>query len=134
MSRLFQIKIQIKRTKVNDLVDIGSQSNLIYEVVEKKLGLETYEHPHPYPLGWVKKGIEIQVTRRCKVNFGINSQYIDVFEVDVIPLDDFDVVFGSHYLYVRDAICMRRENQYKWVKHGINYNIREHQCKTRVIM
>ncbi|KAH9304699.1 hypothetical protein KI387_009103, partial [Taxus chinensis] len=60
MSRLFQIKIQIKRTKVNALVDTGSQSNLISEVVVKKLGLETYEHPHPYPLGWVKKGVEIQ--------------------------------------------------------------------------
>ncbi|KAH9308775.1 hypothetical protein KI387_036686, partial [Taxus chinensis] len=60
MSRLSQIEIQIKRTKVNDLVDIGSQSNLISEAVVKKLGLETYEHPHPYPLGWVKKGVEIQ--------------------------------------------------------------------------
>lgn len=132
MSKLFQIKIQIKRTKVNALVDTDSQSNLIYEAVVKKLGLETYEHPHPHPLGWVKKGVEIQVTRICKVNFGINSKSIDVLEADVIPLDAFDVVFGSPYLYIKDAIFMRRENQYRWVKDGISYNIRAHQCKTQV--
>ena len=130
MSRLFQIK----RTKVNALVDTGSQSNLIVEAVVKNLGLETYKHPHPYPLGRVKKGVEIQVSRICKVKFGINYQYIDVLEVDVIPLDAFDVVFRRPYLYIRDAIFMRREKWYRWVKDGISYNIRAFQHKPQVTM
>ncbi|KAH9324004.1 hypothetical protein KI387_044461, partial [Taxus chinensis] len=66
MSKLFQIK----RAKVNALVDTGSQSNLIFEVVVHNLGLDTYEHLHPYPLGWVKKGVQIQLTKRLRFNLG----------------------------------------------------------------
>ncbi|KAH9304816.1 hypothetical protein KI387_009220, partial [Taxus chinensis] len=50
----------IKKSKVNALADNGSQYNLISNVVVKNLGLESYEHSHPYPLGWVKNGVEIQ--------------------------------------------------------------------------
>ncbi|KAH9326852.1 hypothetical protein KI387_007030 [Taxus chinensis] len=40
----------------------------------------------------------------------------------------------SPYLYTRDAIFVRRENRYRWVKDGINYNIQEHQRKTKIAM
>jgi len=41
--------------------------------------------------------------------------------VDVVPLDVCGVLLGSPYLYVRDAIFMRRVNQYRLVKDGKAY-------------
>eukprot|EP01018_Ginkgo_biloba_P019707 Gb_27715 [translate_table: standard] len=60
-TRLFHVKVQVKKTKVDALFDTYSQANLIAEELVQKLGLETYDHPHPYPLGWVHKDVELQV-------------------------------------------------------------------------
>jgi hypothetical protein len=72
--------------------------------------LEVHDHPNPYPLGWVNKDVELKVTKQCKIKFSISANYIDEVEVDVVPLDVCGVVFGSPYMYMRDAIFMRREN------------------------
>ena len=52
MTKLFHIKIQVKKTKIDALFDSGSQENLIATELVKKLGLEVHDHPNPYPLGW----------------------------------------------------------------------------------
>jgi hypothetical protein len=38
--------------------------------------------------------------------------FIDEVGLDVVPLDVSGVVFGIPYMYVRDAIFIRRANQY----------------------
>jgi uncharacterized protein YydD (DUF2326 family) len=63
MTKLFHIKIQVKKTKVDALFDFGSQANLIVEDLVNKLGLEVHDHPNPYPLGWVNKDVELKVTK-----------------------------------------------------------------------
>ena len=63
ITKLFHIKIQIKKTKVDALFDSGSQANIIAADLISKLGLEVHDHPSPYPLGWVKKDTEIRVTK-----------------------------------------------------------------------
>ena len=50
---LFHLKIQIKKMKVDCIVDSSSQENLISKTMVSNLGLETFKHPNPYPLGWV---------------------------------------------------------------------------------
>jgi hypothetical protein len=50
-SKLFHIMVIIKHTKIDTLIDSGSQSNLISEEVVKKLGLETKLHHKPYSSG-----------------------------------------------------------------------------------
>ena len=52
---LFHIRIISNHTKVDTLFDSGSQENLIYEQLVRKLGLETKNHPKPYHLGWLKE-------------------------------------------------------------------------------
>ena len=52
---LFNIRITFKKTKIDTMSDIGSQANLISEYLVKNLGLETRNHPRPYPLGWLNK-------------------------------------------------------------------------------
>lgn len=68
MTKLFHIKIQVKKTKIDDLFDSGSQANLIAADLVKKLGLEVRDHPNPYPLGWVNKDAELKVTNNAKLD------------------------------------------------------------------
>jgi len=45
MTKLFHIKIQVKKTKIDTLFDSGSHANLIATNLVNKLGLEVYDHP-----------------------------------------------------------------------------------------
>lgn len=55
MTKLFHIKIQVKKTKIDAMFDSRLQVNLIVAKMVKKLGLEVHDNPNPYPLGWVNK-------------------------------------------------------------------------------
>jgi hypothetical protein len=52
--------------------------------------------------------------------------------VDVAPLDVCGVMFGSPYLYVRDAIFRRKYNQYRLVKEGKEDAINSHKDKSKI--
>jgi hypothetical protein len=110
VTKVFNINIQVKKTKVVCLFDFGSQDNLIGEYFLRNIGLEVHDHPNPYPLGWVNKHVDIEATKKCKINFYVIKKYNDEVEVDVLPLDVCGVVFGRPYMYMREEIFMRREN------------------------
>jgi len=80
------------------------------------IGLKSQDHPLPYPLKWVNKDVELKVIKQCKINFFISENYINEVEVDVVPLYLCGAMFGSHYMYIRDAIFIKRENQYHLIK------------------
>ena len=63
INKLFHIKIQVKKTKVDALFDSGSQANLIAAKLVKKLGLEVCDHPNPYLLRWVHKNAKMKVKK-----------------------------------------------------------------------
>jgi hypothetical protein len=52
-NELFHIRVVSKHTKIDTLFYLGSQVNLIFGALVKKMGLETKPHPKPYPLGRV---------------------------------------------------------------------------------
>jgi len=130
---LFHIKVQVKQTRIDTLFDSGSQANLIAEEYVKTLALTTIPHPHPYPLGWVHKNSKLEITKQCKVKFGINRDYIDEVLLDVVPLDICGIVLGSPYLWDRDALFYRKENKYRLIKDGIEYIVNSHQSTKRNI-
>jgi len=72
----------------------------------KKLGLEVYDHPRPYPLGWINEDVELKVTKWCKIRFVISVDFINEVELVVVPFDVCGVMFGSCYMYMRDEIFM----------------------------
>ena len=45
--------------------------------------------------------------KQCKIKFVVSADFIDEVELDVAPLDVCGVVFGSPYIYMRDAILMK---------------------------
>ena len=72
------------------------------------MGLETQNHPRPYPLGWLEEKTQINVTKQCHLKFSITTNYIDEVDLDVIPLDIYGVLLGSTYLYDRDVVFHRK--------------------------
>jgi hypothetical protein len=63
MTKLFHIKIHVKKTKIDALFDSSSHDNLIATDLVRKIGFEVHNHPIPYPLGWVNKDVEIKVMK-----------------------------------------------------------------------
>jgi len=53
------------------MVDLGSQGNLISKSMVSNLGLETFNHPNPYPLGWVHCNASSKFTKKCNLKFAI---------------------------------------------------------------
>jgi hypothetical protein len=92
-----------------------------------KLGSKFYDRPNPYPLGWVNKDADIKVMKQC-------ANCIDEMEVDVVPLDVCGVVLGIPYMYMRDAILTRRENQYHLIKDGSYFIINAHIGKYKIFL
>jgi hypothetical protein len=132
MTKLFHIKVQVKKTKIDALFDFGSQANLIATDLVNTLGLEVHDHSSPYPLGWVNKDPEIKLSKQCKSKFAISVDFIDEAELDIVPLDVCGVVFGSPYMYMRDVIFMQRANQYPLIKDGKSYIINAHKGKSKI--
>jgi len=63
MTKVFHVKIQVKKTKTYVMFNFGSQDNIIVENMASKLQLEVQYHPIPYPLCWVNKDPKIKVTK-----------------------------------------------------------------------
>ena len=72
---------------------------------------------------------KLQVTRKCKLKFAINANFIDEVELDVVPLDICGIVLGSPYIYDKRAIFHHHENKYHLFKYGIEYIVREQRKK-----
>jgi hypothetical protein len=93
------------------------------------IGLKSQDHPLPYPLKWVNKDVELKVIKQCKINFFISENYINEVEVDVVPFYVCVVLIRIPYMYMRDVIFMRKENQYLCTKDGKSFIINEHKDK-----
>ena len=103
---------------------------MILEHLFKRINLETVANPRPYPLGWICKNANLQVTRKCILRFAINSNFLDEDELDVVSLEISGIVLGSPYFYDRKAVFHRHENKYHFFKDGIEYIVRAYKKKT----
>jgi hypothetical protein len=123
---LFHIRFVSKHTKIDTLFDLGSQVNLIYEALVKRMGLETKPHPKIYPIGWVCDKEKLNVTKKCRIEFAITSKFIDEVDLDVVPLDICGIVLGSPYIYDRKTIFFHHENKFHLTKGRVEYIVRVH--------
>ena len=123
-----------KHTNIDTLFDRGSQENLISEVLVKKINLETIPHPKPYPLGWIYKDENLQVSKKCILWFAITANFVDTVELDVFLLDITGIVLGIPYLYDRKAIFYHHEKKYHLFKDGKEFIVRAHRKKTNIAL
>jgi hypothetical protein len=74
-SKLFHIRVIMRHTKVNTLIDSGSQSNLISEELVNQLGLNTQMHHKPYTHKWIINNHQFHITKQCTLKFAISSKF-----------------------------------------------------------
>jgi len=96
------------------------------------LGLETFNHLNPYPLGWVHCNASLQVTKQCKLKFVIIAKYIDEVVVDVVPLEICGVILGNPYMWDSDGIYYKRLNKLRLVKDGKVFLANTHKSKKKL--
>jgi hypothetical protein len=128
-SNLFHIRTIMRHTKIDTLIDSGSQANLISEELVKQLGLKTQTHHNPYTLKWISNHHQMHITKQCTIKFAISSKYVDEVTCDVVSLSECGMVLGSPYLYDRKAIFYRTKNQYQLTKAGQDYVVHAHHVK-----
>jgi hypothetical protein len=127
--KLFHIRVIMRHTKIDTLINSGSQSNLISEELVKQLGLKTQTHHKPYTLKWISNHHQMHITKQCTSKFAISSKYVDEVTCDVVSLRECGMVLGSPYLYDRKAIFYRTKNQYQFTKAGQDYVVHAHRVK-----
>ncbi|GJQ90219.1 reverse mRNAase [Tanacetum coccineum] len=116
--------VDVKQEVIEAIVDTGSQKNLISATLVQKLGLTTTPHPSLYSLGWIQKDMDTQVNQQCKFRFAITNQYVDEVTCEVVLLDICHVIFGSPYLWERNAVYFRRAQKYQFEKDGQKYLVK----------
>jgi hypothetical protein len=126
---LFHIRVIMQHTKIDTLIDSGSQSNLILEELVKQLGLKTQVHHEPYTLKWISNHHQMHITKQCTIKFAKSSKNVDEVTCDVVSLGECGMVLGSPYLYDRKAIFYRTKNQYQLAKAGQDYVVHAHHVK-----
>ena len=128
------MRVISKHTKIDTLFDSGSQANLISEYLVKKLNLETTPHPKPYPLGWICKDANLQVSKKCILRLTITASFVYTIELDVVLLDITSTVLGSPHMYDMKEIFYFHENKYHLFKDGKEFIVRAHRKKTNIAM
>jgi hypothetical protein len=117
-SKLFHIRVIMRNTKIDRLINNGSQSNLISEELVKQLGLKTQTRHKPYTLKWISNHHQMHITKQCTIKFVISSKYVEEVTCDVVSLRECGMVLGSPYLYDRKEIFYRTKNRYQFTKGG----------------
>jgi hypothetical protein len=125
----FHIRVIMRHTKIDTLIDSGSQSNLISEELVKQLGLKTQTHHKTYTLKWMSNHHQMHITKQCIIKFSISSKYVDEVTCDFVSLRECGLILGSPYLFYRKAIFYRTKNQYQFTKAGHDYVVHAHHVK-----
>jgi hypothetical protein len=128
-SKLFHIRAIMKNTKIETLIDSGSQYNLISKEVVKQLGLKNKMHHKPYSLNWISKDHKLPITKKCIIKFAITSKYVDEVICDVVWIETCGMALGNPYLYDHKAIFYMEHNQYHLFKKGTECVVHAHHIK-----
>jgi hypothetical protein len=128
-SKLFHIRVIMRHTKVDTLIDSGSQYNLISKELVNQLGLKKQIHHKPYTLKWISNNHQMHIIKQCTLIFAISSKFVDVVTCEVVPLSECGMVLGNPYLYDHKEIFYRTKNQYHLIKAGQEYVVHAHNVK-----
>ena len=82
-----------------------------------KLNLSTIEHPRPYTLQWLKKRIDVIVSKQAFVAFSM-GEYNDEVACDVLSMDACHLLIGRPWQYDRNVLHHGQSNTYSFKLNG----------------
>ncbi|PKU63444.1 RNA-directed DNA polymerase [Dendrobium catenatum] len=110
---IFQTRCTVGGKVCQMIIDSGSCGNVVSSTMVSKLELPTVDHPKPYALSWIRKENEVQVSKRCLVNFSIGAYAEQVWR-DVVPMDAFHLLLGRPWQFDKKTVHDGESNTYSF--------------------
>ncbi|XP_022889239.1 uncharacterized protein LOC111404704 [Olea europaea var. sylvestris] len=117
-NNIFQSTCTIGGKVCKFVIDSGSCENVVAKEVVKKLGLQTEKHPKPYKLAWLKRGNDVEVSQRARINFSIGPTYKDQVLCDVVEMDACHLLLGRSCQFDRHLLHDGYTNTYSFLFGG----------------
>ncbi|XP_059311671.1 uncharacterized protein LOC132063226 [Lycium ferocissimum] len=114
---LFHARCKIVDKVCSLIIDGGSCTNAVRQVLVKHIKFPTRKHPSPYKLQWFNECGEMRVTKQAVIKFSF-GRYQDELLCDVVPMQACHILLGRPWLFDRDAQHSRRSNKYTFVLGG----------------
>ena len=77
------------------VIDSGSSENIVSKSLLKVLKLKVEPHDTPYKIGWLMKGIEINMKETNTFTFSIGKSYQAQVTCDIIDMDAIHLIMGK---------------------------------------
>jgi hypothetical protein len=103
----------------NVIIDGGSCENVVAATMVEKLKLKTEDHLKPYKLQWLCEANEVNVNKRCLVEFSIGKNYKDAVVCDIVPMDACHLLLGRPWQYDRKTKHDGFKNTYSFENDGV---------------
>jgi len=92
--KIFESKCTVNGKVCKLVIDSCICENLISKKLVNHLKLETHDHPNPYTIGWIKKGVNMRVTKQCNLPLSLGKHYRSNVLCDVVDMDASHVLLG----------------------------------------
>jgi hypothetical protein len=119
--KIFESKCTVNGKVCKLVIDSCSCENLISQNLVNHLKLETHDHPSPYTIGWIKKGVNMRITKQCNLPLSLGKYYRSNVLCDVVDMDASHVLLRRPWQFDVDTTHKGKENSYSftWNKRKI---------------
>ena len=113
--KIFESKCTVNGKVCKLVIDSCSCENLISQNLVSHLKLETQDHPNPYNIGWIKKGVNMRITKQCNLPLSLGKYYRSNVLCDVVDMDASHVLLGRPWQFDVDSTHKGKENSYSFI-------------------